>query len=1505
MKKLILLVLCAITLIAPNLHGQARNEFSQNPEEFIKQLGSFATLSKRADIDQTFKDFSSRFKGLSEKESQRVMSTCNTMIGLKMNAIPYFTDYMQSVVNVETANGASSIFNQWHDVLDGMLKDIQNRRFEPIKAFLGFSSSFFEKNCLSFTDLSVNWFVNNNDYKFIYEKNTPSVSWEKLTLTAHFKKDSIQIFDTKGAFFPLINQWKGKGGKVTWQRFGNNETYCTLNDYAFDPTKGTYKAEKVILHYPLMFPDRDLEGNFEDKLTVKNEKIEGSYPRFESFDKQLKINNLGGSIQYQGGFRLHGTTVYGYGTSTDKARLTMNNTSLGHRNFRAAAENFTIRKGENILGERVESVIYFGKDSIYHPSLNLKIDIDKDELTVERGQRGSDRNPFYDSFHKMNLDVGKIKWFVEKDSFIIGEKYPGFGINTNTALFESLKYFSETDYQKFQNIATINPISNIKLYSDRVQKRTIPADEIARSINPKMDNTMIQSLLYDLVSQGFITYDVDKQMVELKDKIFHYAAANQKKDDYDVMRILSETKLENAFFNLRDTSISTNGVKGVELSAKQKVRIVPRKQEIILKRNRDMDFDGQLYAGLGLFYGRNYHFDYDKFEIKTDSARFLDLYLRVGEDKFSKQVPTAINSRLEHLKGVLLIDAPNNKSGRDDIKMFPLFQSKDNSYVFYDDPNIQDSVYKRDSFYFKLDKFNLEGMDSLVKNDLKFKGLMRSSNIFPEFRETLVIQPDTSLGFKTKTPDAGFGLYESKGEYKGDINLSNKGFLGTGVVKYLDASIESRDIVFHPNQMKASAKTFELKENRDRNVPQVVGPGVDINWKPYQDSMYMNARDSAFRFFKDGTHTLRSTIILTPGGVKGKGTFDWDKGTLRSQLFSFGSHSVSSDSMNMSIRALDKDKSASEQLAFDTKNIRGKIDFDEQIGRFKANSDDIQTFMPGVKYKTSINEFDWDLKKEEIAFKSDGREATFLCVDVEQDSLNYLGMRAGYDLKSNVLKVGGVPYINTCDAYIYSKDGNVQVELGGKMTTLTDARIVCDTITKHHVINRATVNIKGRKLYEATGFYEYNVAGKEQEIKFDNIVGQRVGKGQRSEKRTETRATGEVSIENEFKIDYKTTFRGKISLFSNTKNLQFEGFAKLQMENLPNQQWFSINCFADKKDLAILYNVPKNEAGEPLYTGIFISKENSVAYPRAMMPLSFRKDRSVIDVKGLFKYNQKNDELIFGDSSKIISSSPNGNKFTFNNKTSVVNAEGKLNLGSGLQYITVKSAGRARTSFLKPDDIQIDSAGIRANPLTLEAMVGLDIRVPEKFLKIMANDIQQGSFGDIDIDYNKDDFAEKALSEFIPNKEDYMKALNVLKNKTLEIPEKYNKYNFLFSRLPMRWNPETQSFISNTKKPDLNSVAGININKQTTAFVEFRMPSNEDDRVYVYIKTGNDYFYFFGYQKGILSITSNNQKIEEEFKKIKPKERITKMPDGQPFEMQWVENATAELFLRRVTNAQK
>ena len=187
----------------------------------------------------------------------------------------------------------------------------------------------------------------------------------------------------------------------------------------------------------------------------------------------------------------------------------------------------------------------------------------------------------------------------------------------------------------------------------------------------------------------------------------------------------------------------------------------------------------------------------------------------------------------------------------------------------------------------------------------------------------------------------------------------------------------------------------------------------------------------------------------------------------------------------------------------------------------------------------------------------------------------------------------------------------------------------------------------------------------------------------------------------------------------------------------------------------------------------------------------------------------------------------------------------------------------------------------------------------------MAADIQAGSFDASDIDYNKDEFYEKTLAEFFNDPAEYQKVLKIMKDRTLDLPEKHNPYSFFFSKIPMRWVPDYQSLISSSpdKKIDLNSVAGLNINKRITAYVEFKMPSNEDDKINIYFKTSNDAFYLFSYQKGLLSITSNNQRFEEEFNKMKPKDRVKKMDNGDVFEMQWLEPGTAEMFVRRLQNA--
>ncbi len=1499
MIKKILLPFAAILLFTSAGWSQKDVVFPEERPAFIKEFKDFFTKSKSKQMEDFFDDFEDYFKAsITEEEFPFFRDVCNEMLGKRMSANPYFKNYLTVVLSIKQSETEGAKLNEWNALTLTMIKAIENRKLKPYKDYLSFSDSFFSKKALRWSKQGMKWYYEADNYVMDIEEGVPFVEFEKLNLVGTRGKDSIVIFETKGQYFPTQEKWKGTGGKATWEKLDQKDVYCLLNEYEIEGKKSLYQAKNVKLIYPSLFPGEEIEGDFEDKVVVRNKSREGSYPRFSSYDKILKINGIGEGIEYTGGFRLEGNTVYGSGNKENPAKIEVRNG--GKLSIRATTQLFKIRKSERIAGEQVKVTLYFDQDSIYHPSVNLKYDIATKDLNLSRGKRGSDRNPFFDSYHQVNINADKVDWNLVNDSLLIGKKQFGIGNGKDEVTFESLKYYDEKYLMRIQNISDVNPIVSLKVLSDELGVREIEARDYALKLNPKFDTKNIESLLYEFVSSGFIDYDIDAEMIYVKDKIFHYSDAMAKKTDFDAIKIVSVSEKDaNAVFSMKDRSLKANNVVDLEISKLQKVAIKPANKSITMKQNRDMDFNGKIFAGFSSLEGKNFQFDYEKYIIKLDSVRYFDLFVPTeAKDEQGRPISISIASRIEHTNGVLLVDAPDNKSGANDIDLFPSFNTKDYSYVYYDKRSIHDGVYKRDSFYFKLDKFSFNSLDNFTKNDIHFKGNLVSAEVFPDIKETLLLQEeDQSLGFTTQTPPAGLPTYQAKGNYKGEIHLSNKGMMGKGTISYLTSSTDSEDILFKPKQMTATARLFDLREDRKGaiEVPQAHGEEVSIDWKPYQDSMYITTKkDKPFELFKENDHTIVGSLILTPDGLRGNGTMTWTKGSLSSKLIKYGSYSADSDTSSLTITAV-----GSSEIALSTNNVNSKLNFDKQVGHIEANEKGNFTNLPYNQYKTSLTTFDWDMSKDAVTFKTTpGELGSFVATGKNRDSLHFDGETAFYDLKSNELKIGGVPLIKSCDAIVYTNDGKLEIFKGGKMSTLENCKIVCDTITKLHVINRATVDIEGKKSYKAKGFYEYNIKGRKQEIQFDNIIGKRFGKGKRSEKKTRTTAKGEVLESDNFYIDLKTEFRGEITLEGDKKPLDFKGFARLDSDKMRDREWFSINSEGDKNDLIIGYDEPKNYEGYKLYTGLYLSKESAYLYPRVMMPKYLRKDRPIIDAKGFFKLDEVKDEFIFGDSLKILKNAKKGNKITFSNKDGSFKAEGKLNIGDQLKYISIDAAGEARSMFPSAQDSTI--RGPFGYQVEADMMAGIKSFIPKNMLEFIIADIKSSSFDARGVDYTDAAFYEKALSEYISDTTLLDKTIARMRTEfKLGIPKKQNPYSFLFGKMPMKWDPDYQSFVSQKDQVGLISINGEEVNVTLKAFIEFKMPSNGDDRIYIYLKSPSDTYYFFGYKGGILNIVSNNTKFNDLVINAKKKYRIIKMPDGEVVELQYVEPSTAERFVRR------
>jgi hypothetical protein len=1492
--------------------AQRPEQFAVETPEFLSQLGAFMTSSKNEVLEKTYKEFDGIFRGGSFNtiEGERVIRTCNHMLSRRLSPNPHFQAYLNALMAFKGTMPDEQKFGQWHLILDSLLLS-GNHQTTQFSVYIDFSTQYFKNKALNRAEPAATvWKIFSTKAHLRYKNKQPILEMEEGNLVASRKEDSIRLANTSGVYYPLKLEWVGKGGQVGWQRVGLDSTVITeLGNYKLDVQRGLYETDQAFLVYPQFFGNQKIPGQFSDKVSADGQ---GSYPRFNSANKDLEIKNFAEGVRFRGGFNLEGTTIYG--TSSDNRRAIIEiYDKRNQRIFKGTARRFSVRRGQQIGGEGVEAVFYYKKDSLYHPSVNFRYTIKDQVLQLYRGERGSDRNPFFSSNHQINFDADNFKAYLNKDSVVIGDKSVSFA-RKEPVKFESLQYFNKREYDQLQTLAPVNPVARLKQLTDEIGTKDVYADEFARKLNPTFKPENITSLIYDLVGQGFIRYNADSMLIHVQDKVQHYYNSSVQRSDYDQLRILSKTDSANATLNLRDNSISIIGVKWLEYSRLQQVGVQPDEDKIVMRQNRDIDTKGLLKAGFSEMRSNKLHFDYGKFSVSSDSFKYWRLFVPDKLPKSHKMEeinPYALTSDIENFKGTLIIDAEGNRSGKNDVPIFPNLNSRSASYVYYDgkyydgkkNPFVKDTLYKRDSFYFELKPFFFNSLDNYVKEMVNFRGKLVSAQIFPDFEETLKVrEQDYSLGFVHKTPEKGYPVYKVKGRFIGEVDLSNKGLWGKGKIQYLGATLESEDVHFLPRLMTASAKDFDLAEKRSKEeeVPQVHGELVKLNWKPYRDSLYVRSEKEAFQIFKSGEHTLTGSLTLTPGGLKGNGLLDWPQAALTSKQFNFGAFSAKADTTALKIKAEEAGA-----IAIQSDRLRSNVDFDEQIGRFKALDEYLETKLPLNQYVTSMNEFIWEMKGSMVRFKSDSTKmGIFTSVHPDQDSLRFRGKKASYDLKTYLLRVTEVPFIKSADAMIVPDSGMVNIQPKAIMDSLHNATIICDTLNKNHKINRATVAIKGRKDYWARGYYEYNVANKKQEILFSDIVGQRVGKGKASEKATATRAQGTVAEEDSFIIDRKTSFYGTINLSSESRNLKFNGFARLEAEKLPVRHWFTLRSEGDKSNLAIKYDSPKSMDGVPLETGFYLSKEMAYVYPTVMMPLFFRKDRPILPTKGVFRYDTGKDQFIFGDSSKVLANDIRGSRLIFNNKTGKLEGEGKINIGSALKYISVDAAGSISGEFSNIPDSLLDKTP--PPPVDIDIISGLKMRIPEKLLRMMMNEVEAASFGAETVNYLTDlPYYQRRLSMLFPPDADVDKAIAEVSTGLVELPKKYNTYNFLLSGLKMRWDMDYQSFVSTKDKVGMISMNGQMINKILSTYVEYKMPGNEDDRVYIYIKLPNDIYYYYGYKQGILEMTSNDNRFMEEANKMKKTELVLKMEDGENFEIQIVDNNRAQAFVQRVKVAGK
>ena len=1470
MKKglFILFSICLIFLFSKSGISQEINEFEKDTALFIEQFEEFTNRNISEQEEDSLESFVEKWNTqyFSDEVKERFIDVCNLMLDKKARRDPHFMKYFEMVMIFHQSEQSLEHYKNWEK---GLIHIFENEEY-PLNIVTDYfknSKSLLQDSVL-FSTYSTSWHINSTDYHYVVD-NTLRIEFAKTDLSCKIKNDSINIFNTQGVFYPITKEWHGKNGLVTWERAGYSvdSVKAELKNYRIDMSKSGYSADSVYFTNKLYF-DEPMLGRFSDQVVHIMSPDKAIYPEFISYQNRFHIKDIYEDIDYDGGLNMKGSNLLGFGDRKQEAVLVINknDTSI----LTAKAKTFMFKK-DRAVSNNAEININLKNDSIYHPGILFSYLNDKREITLSPSDRIVSKSPYFDSYHNITMNFDRLLWQIDQDKIFLTKRR---GAAIGNAVYTSSNFYNLLEFERIMMRDDFHPLLAIRNYAGKIGSETFTGEGFARFL--KYDTYQIKQMLMFLSVDGFIFYDSDEDEAIIKQKLYDFIDSRLGKIDYDVIKFNSVTEdlIHNGVLDLNTYDLEINGIPEIQLSDYQNVKIYPKNNKIVMKKDRDFSFGGVIGAGLFTFYGQEFYFSYDSFKINLFNIDSLRIKVQTEEyDMYNNPVLAHIKNTVEIITGNLLIDKPDNKSGRFDFPEYPIFNSIENSYVYYNAQNIHNGVYKRENFYFELDPFTIDSLDNFSVVGLRFDGEFYSADIFPPFRDELYMQPDYSLGFIRSTPPEGYPLYQGKGTYYDLIDLSNRGLRGSGTLEYLTTKAVTEDIIFFPDSTKIHATDFTM-DSRTSGIefPAVKSNNIDIKWYPYEDIMYADQTKDPFNLYNNNSR-LFGSLIVQPVGLSGKGTMDLDKAQLKSNLFDFQSNSFSSDSTSFSLKSINKS-----DFNFITENLNGTVDFGKQEGNFKSNESFTIAQFPKNLYVSYLDKFDWSISKDEIAIESspqidttaseevkklaklkddDLPGALYMSVHRSQDSLRFSSTKAIYRLKDSTLNATEVEYIKVADAMVFPDKNHVSIGNLAEIKTLQNSEIIADTENRYHKIYNAKINIRGRYKYLGTGDYDYIDENKDiQTIHFTEID---------VDTSRQTIAKSKLSMDENFTLSPVYHFQGNVKLFARDKYLTFDGGVKIDHDCPRTGTYFAAfesQINPDSIYIPITSNLMSYN-GHGLFAATFITKDSSHIYSRFLERRRDPNDVALVRATGYMHYDRNAQKYIIADETKFLKDTT-GTLISLQKDFCLQHGEGKIDLGIELGQVKFTPAGSVNHM-------------LNENEIRTELVFPLDFFFSEAALDTLINDLR--SVQGLDAMSINSGFFEKNMVELY-GKNDYNEFTNqiMLYSDEAQLPEK-TQHTMLLGNLKLKWFTENGSYL-NYGKIGIATINNKPINKYVDGYFQL-LKRRSGDLMKFYIQLPNNHYYYFTYSRGVMQTLSNNQDFVDAIQNIKNKARKLKTPRGE------------------------
>lgn len=1221
----------------------------------------------------------------------------------------------------------------------------------------------------------------------------------------------------------------------------------SFQNYSISLNDSEYTADSVIFRNTDYF-DIPLLGSVHDKVFSSPPSSRTSYPRFRSYLKKHRLNNIFQGINFEGGISMEGTNLIGTGDANTLALLEFNHDAQLAAKIQSQAIVIT---RERLVAERAKASFYFENDSLYHPGLRLQYTNNNRNLVLSRSERGIADAPFFAFYHKLNLYVEAMYWHIDSPEVSFWRlEGPG---NESFARFESVNYFFEPSFGQLQGIDELHPMFVLQDFIKQFHYlENIRIADLAYFMQKPEEQVVAQILR--LASQGYVVYNGINRTAKLTNRFYHALAARAGTEDFDKIDIESNTKgrMPNAVLNLKSFDLQINGVDAVDLSELRRVKVFPEGGTLKVNKNRDFNFSGLVSAGLFRFYSHESNFIYDSFLLRmthVDSMIFFVPDRNIPPDAPRKTF-IKVSNYLSDLNGTLFIDDPSNKSGLKQMPLFPVFESIDESYVYFDKPDIQSGTLDRERFYFVADPFVIDSLDDTKTHLWQFEGYLASAGIFPGFREPLLVMEDYSLGFDHSVPAEGYGMYGNKATFFDEIHLSDRGFFGEGRIDYLTTNSHSEKYTFYPDSVAAILREYSMKgQVAFVEFPDAQGEGLDMLWISDTNNMYINTLEKPLQVFEEAMFT--GEVEVSPKGMDAKGVLLFGDGELESDWFNFENMSLLADTADFRLLT-----AGTKQEAFLASRYLASLDFTGRQGIFNHIDNQSKLSFPFNQYICTLDEAIWEMDGDLVKLNNnrirdnfgldtlnyhqlmdiDLSGSEFTSTHPDQEALSFFSLTAEYDMHNYAITAKDVKIIRLADAAVFPVDGLITIFENARIEPLQNAVVIADTLTRFHQINASNINIVSKNSFNGYGYYDFIDSKKNKQTIALNSI---------KVENNRTMATGEIGESANFLLNPHFGFMGTVELRSEQKELEFSGGYRLVSDCFDdNQAWTAFTAHIDPFDIKMpLQKESVDLSGMRLYTGLYHNRDTDAIYSALQQFKRSATDYEIFSPEGFIWFNPDNKSF------EVVYEQDGRKQVVQKLSTSrcISTGSGVFDMGMTMPFVDMLVAGSFEHRLI-PDSTYLD------------VTVSLEFPFSDELMNIFGDSLVVSQTAGLNL--NRSNYFS-AISNLLPNAEtDRLRTDAALYGAPRAVPTPFDR-RITMVDLHMRWNPETRSFISN-KPIGISNLNTNQINKFVTGFVEIEKVRNRHG-FSMYFQLGNGQWYFFTYNNGIMQAMSSSNEFNTAF----------------------------------------